>query len=117
MHKKNNVLKLPLNKKEAVEKGLIEEGTIGDLKYKLFDRGNIHLTDGVNIFRKDCMAFKAALSGLDYEKIKEGSSHEIPGAGDTDPLVIYKENGDFKLRLGGKVPQVIVKLREILGRA
>jgi len=117
MNKKNNVLKLPLNKKEAVEKGLIEEGTIGDLKYKLFDRGNMHITDGVNIFRKDCMAFKTALANRDYEKINNGDSFEIPGAGDTDPLVIFKENGDFRMRLGGKVPQIIVKLREILGRA
>jgi len=29
----------------------------------------------------------------------------------------FKENGDFRMRLGGKVPQIIVKLREILGRA
>jgi hypothetical protein len=114
MNKKNNVLKLPLKK---VEQGLIEEGTLGDLKYKLFNRGNIHLTDGVNIFRKDCTAFKTTLANHNYEKMRDGESFEIPGAGDTDPLVIFKENGDFKLRLGGKVPQIIVKLREILGRA
>jgi hypothetical protein len=49
--------------------------------------------------------------------MRDGESFEIPGAGDTDPLVIFKENGDFKLRLGGKVPQIIVQLRDILGRA
>jgi hypothetical protein len=117
MNKKNNVLKLPIGNKKNSEQGLIEEGVIGDLKYKLFNRGNIHLTDGVNIFRKDCLAFKTAIANHDYEKMRDGESFEIPGAGDTDPLVIFKENGDFKLRLGGKVPQIIVQLRDILGRA
>lgn len=117
MNKKNNILSLPSSKKKIVEKGVVEEGTIGDLKYTRFDRGNIQLTDGVNTFRKDCFEFKAALAKHDYDSIIEGGSFEIPGAGDTDSLVIFKEDGDFKLRLGGKVPQIIVQLRDILGRA
>lgn len=119
MNKKENkgkFLKLAPTVKKPVEKGLIEEGTIGDLKYKLFDRGNIHITDGVNLFRKDCSAFKAALAGRDYEKMSEGSSFKVPGAGDTDPLFVFKEKGEIKLRLGGKIPPIIVKLKEILDK-
>jgi len=108
---------VPYTKKTLKEKGLIEEGIIGDLKYKLFNRGNIHITDGVNIFRKDCEELKKALANHDYEKAEREGYLEIPGAGDTDPLVIFKENGNFKLRLGGKIPPIIVKLREILDKA
>lgn len=106
-----------MKKKEPPkEKGLLEEGSLGDLKYKLFDRGNIHITDGVNTFKKDCMAFKAALAGRDYEKIKEGESFEVSGAGDTDPLFVFKKKGEIKLRLGGKIPPIIVKLKGILDK-
>jgi hypothetical protein len=108
---------IPYTRKPAKEKGLIEEGVIGDLQYKLFDRGNIQITDGVSVFRKDCDEFKKALSKKDYEKMSDEGSFEIPGAGDTDPLVIFKENGDVKIRLGGKMPPIILKLREILNKA
>jgi hypothetical protein len=108
---------IPLKRKEpSKEKGLLEEGTIGDLKYKLFDRGNIQITDGVNIFRKDCTAFKGSLAGRDYEKLKNGDSFEISGAGDTDPLIIFREKDEIKIRLGGKIPPIILKLIDILGK-
>jgi len=113
---KKNVVKLPVKsrKKAPKEKGLLKEGTIGDLKYKIYDRGNIHITDGINIFRKDREQFKKALLKKDYEKINEGGSFEIPGAGDTDPLIIYKEDGEFKLRVGVAIPPIIAKLKKIL---
>lgn len=113
---KRNVVNLPVRgqKKVIKEKGLLKEGTIGDLKYKIYDRGNIHITDGISVFRKDCDQFKKVLLKKDYEKISEGGSFEIPGAGDTDPLVIYKEGGEFKLRVGVAIPPIIAKLKKIL---
>lgn len=107
---------IPYTRKPPKEKGLIAGGVIGDLQYKLFDRGNIQLTDGVSTFRKDCEEFKKALSNRDYEKMSDDSHFKIPGAGDTDPLVIFKEKGKVKLRLGGKVPPIIAELREILNK-
>jgi len=113
MNKKNNVVKLPEKKKREV--GLIETGTIGGLEYKIFKRGNIHLTDGVHTFRKDCKNFIAELKKLDFKKLDQWSEFEISGAGDTDPLIITKSD-DVCFSLGNKAPKLIIELMQILNK-
>jgi hypothetical protein len=107
-----NIIKLPVKK----EKGLIDSGTIGGLKYKLFDRGNIHIYDNKSCFKKDCSALKAALYSYNYDKMAEGEHFEIPGAGDTDSLFVCKEKGIIKLKLRGSVPEIIKQLKKILDK-
>lgn len=112
--KKKNIINLPVKSKPK-ETGVLKEGIIGDLQYKVFDRGNIQLTDGVHTFRKDCKMLDELLGRTNYKDIKEGGSFEIPGAGDTDPLILTKEKDDIVLSLGNGIPPTILKLKNILG--
>jgi len=111
--KKRNILNLPV-KAPQKEPGLIEEGTIGDLKYKVFDRGNIHITDGERTFKKDRKVLKELLSRCKFEGEKVGYVLEIPGAGDTTKLRITKEESDVRLSLGDVMPPTVSKLIKIL---
>lgn len=104
------LLKLP----EKKDKGILKEGTIGGLRYKIFDRGNIEITDGEKTFRKDRTAFKTALTGMDYDKLKNGDKHEIAGAGDTDPLIIIKEGDSIRFTLKNKLPPIVKELISIM---
>lgn len=114
MNKKSNVLKLPVKKKKEI--GLIEMGTIGGLEYKIFNRGNIHLTDGVDTFRKDCKVFIEELKKLDYKKLDQWNELKINGAWGTDPLIITKTDNDVCFSLGNKIPKLITRLVEILNK-
>lgn len=110
---KKNILKLP----EKKEKGLLKEGAISGLRYKIFDRGNIEITDGDKTFRKDRMALKSALAGIDYDNIKNGDKYEIAGAGDTDPLIIIKEGDSVRFTLKSKLPPIVKELISIMDSA
>jgi hypothetical protein len=96
------------------DKSILKEGTIGDLKYKIFDRGNIQISEGDKIFRKELTILERVLSETNYETMKEGDSIKIDGAGDTDPLFIYKEKGVIGLRLRKNLPVIINELLSII---
>ena len=113
--KRDNVVKLPARSKKEAD--LIEAGSINrTLTYKLFNRGNIEITDGHSTFRKDCDLFRSELVKHNYDKMKEGETVEIPGAGDTDPLLFTKVGKDVSFRLGNKLPKSIEKVIRIIGK-
>lgn len=97
------------------EKGLLKSGAIGGLEYKIFDRNNIEMTDGVSTFRKDRSVLSNLIGRIDFECMKDEDTHKIEGAGDTDPLIICKEKGEVKFKLGSKKPAIIVEFCKLLG--
>jgi hypothetical protein len=115
MNKKANIIKLPV--KTKAEEGVIEEGNLGELNYKLFNRNNIQITDGYNLFRKDCSVFIEELLKHHYSNMHEGQAIEILGAGDTDSFIITKVGNNVVFKLGETLPSALIKLMEILEKA
>lgn len=111
MNKKSNIVNLPV--KTKIDTDVLKEGSLGKLTYKLFNRGNIQITDGYNIFRKDCTVFLSELLKNTYI-LDEGQTIEISGAGDTNSFVITKKGNDVTFHIGRTLPNAIERLISIL---
>jgi len=96
--------------------GIIEEGTLGDLKYKVYRRGTIHVFDDKKktLFKKDCELFEEAIDKLNLNSLSEGEIRKIPGSGDNDTLIFTCKGGDIKLSLEKPEYGAIRKLKKIL---
>ena len=119
MNKKKNVLDFKPKKKvsrKAKKENVIDEGTLGDLKYKIYSRGIIHIFDLKCLFKKDCSAFEDALEELDLHALAEGESERIPGSGDNDTLIFTCENGDVIISLEKPEYGMISKLKKLLSK-
>ena len=76
-NKKKNIIEFQQKKVTRKDKkeNVVDQGNLGDLKYKVFKRGVIHITDkkGSLTFKKDCELFEEAIDKLDISSLKEVS--------------------------------------------
>jgi len=98
------------------EEGIVDEGVIGDLQYKVFSRGVIHIFDKEQkcIFKKDCELFEKSLDELNLNSLTEGKNRKIVGSGDNDTLIFTWINGDITVSLEKPEYDTIAKLKKIL---
>ena len=118
MPKKKNVLNFQPKKKipkQSKEKGIIDEGSLGDLHYKIYSRGVIHIYDDKNrLFKKDCTLFEETVDELDINSLKDGEQKKIPGSGDNDTLVFTCKDSDVIISLEKPEYNMITKLKNLL---
>lgn len=109
--------KRKITRKAKVEK-VVDEGTLGELKYKVFTRGVIHISDkkDKHLFKKDCSLFEDLITELDLNSLKEDESKKIPGSGDNDTLVFTCVDGDVVISLEKPEFNMITKLKGLLNK-
>jgi len=100
--------------KEEDDGDILEAGSLGTTKYKIYKRGVIHITDGKLLFKKNMDEFEKVLDQINFDEVIEGKSHTIKGSGDNDNLVFTKKDGDFQISLEKKGFDTIEKLRGLL---
>ena len=90
---KRNII--PLIKRSVsgkiTEGAVVEQGTIGNLKIEVYERGVIHITDPKKsslVFKKDPDIFVTDLEKHHLEDLPVGQSVKIEGSGDNDHLVL-----------------------------
>lgn len=119
MDKKKNVLNFKPKKKvsrQEKKKNVLDEGKLGDLEYKIYSRGVIHIFDSDEkfLFKKDCVLFEETMNELNLNSLIEGNCRKITGSGDNDTLVFTCNNGDIIISLEKPEYEMISKLKEIL---
>lgn len=109
--------KRKITRKAKVEK-VVDEGTLGELKYKVFTRGVIHISDRKDklLFKKDCSLFEDLITELDLNSLKEDESKKITGSGDNDTLVFTCVDGDVVISLEKPEFNMITKLKGLLNK-
>lgn len=120
------VLKFKKDKKVAVEDTtedttILEQGDLVEgLKYVIYKRGNISISskDPDLTFRKDVVLFDDLLQRAKgrIEDLPIGENIKIPGAGDTDTLVLIKEASEIKIVLEPRKSKGISALQDIITR-
>ncbi len=98
---------------------VIDHGTLGGLKYEMFQRGVIHVFDDKNDlrFKKDPDVFEDEVDKIDFDKMKDGDEQVIEGSGDNPNLVFRCRGDDIKLMLRKKEFKTITLLRRLLCKA
>lgn len=95
--------------------GLVaDHGKIGNLNYKVYTRGVIHITDGKLTFKKDPDLFEEELENIDFDAMLDGDEHVIEGSGDNDNLAMSIKDGDLVLSLRKKEFGIVQKLRKLI---
>jgi hypothetical protein len=109
---------LPKGGKPDTQDGILEQGTIGNLSYEVYKRGNIHIFDKARttIFKKDCGLFEDALADAKIDKMSDGDSREIKGSGDNDTLVFKCVNGDIEWSLKKRSYPMLERLHGLLNK-
>lgn len=95
---------------------IVDHGNLGDLAYKVYSRGTIHITGGKREFHKDINEFEDLIKKLDIDNMSNGETRIIQGSGDTDHLVFRMEEGDLKLTLSKRGFDVLEKLKSAINR-
>jgi hypothetical protein len=93
---------------------VIDSGTVGDLNYEVFKRGNIHIFDKNVRFKKDTSLFEDEIDKIDFDKMKNGDEHLIKGCGDSDNLIFKCINNELKIVLCKRGNVLIEKLKSVL---
>lgn len=112
-------------RKKTEEKALaqkdkvVDEGKLGALNYKVYDRGVIHVYNDSQtmLFKKSYEAFEAAMVGLNLDDMREGEKKELNGSGDNDTLVFTCTDGDIVLSLEKRGYLMAKRLRDIIKKA
>jgi hypothetical protein len=95
--------------------GLVaDHGKIGNLNYKVYSRGVIHITDGKLTFKKDPDIFEEKLEEINFEDMSDGDEKIINGSGDNDNLVMALKEGELEISLRKKEFGIIRKLRGLI---
>ena len=109
------VLKLHKSSKKEKDSTIVESGDIGDLSYIIYKRGTIHILQGNDlVFKKDIYQFEEDLSRINFEEILNKDTVTIPGSGDNDNLIFFKEDREVKIRIEKKKLPIIQKLLDII---
>lgn len=94
---------------------IIDTGILGKLKYEVFKRGNIRISDKNALkFKKDCSAFEDALKKFDFDSMKTGDEFQIDGCGDNDHLVFQCTTDGIEILLRKRGNAIIDKLKRLL---
>lgn len=93
---------------------LADHGKIGNLDYKVYSRGVIHITDRILIFKKDPDIFEEKLEEINFKGLSDGDEKVIEGSGDNDDLVITLKDGELELSLRKKEFGILRKLRGLI---
>jgi len=102
--------------RQGKKENVIDEGKLGDLHYKVFKRGVIHIFDSKKkyLFKKDCELFEKAINELDLNSLTEDKYEKILGSGDNDTLSFTCKDGDIIISLEKPEYGMISKLKKIL---
>lgn len=112
--KTKTVLPFIKGRKPIFSKDVIDQGKIGGLDYKVFKRGNLHISSNGYVFKKDCELFEEEVKALDLNKMQDGDEKRIKGCGDNDDLVFVCKNDDIVMKLERKEYGTLNKLKKIL---
>lgn len=95
---------------------IVDTGSIGDLKYDVYQRGSIHIfnQEKTLFFKKGCDSFEDALKELDLNNMAENQVKVIKGSGDNDNLVFTCKDGDITLSLEKRSYPMVDHLRSLL---
>lgn len=101
-------------RKKTVDGDISSHGKLGDLDYKIYDRGVIHIYKDNLLFKKNMDVFQDEIDEIDFDKLKEGKSHILHGSGDNDYMVFTRKDGDIEVSLKKRTYDIIEKLKNIL---
>jgi len=103
-------------RKDPPKGEIIDEGTLGELKYRVFKRGNIHIFNKAEtlLFKKDCDVFDSEVDKLNLNNLRDGESVKIEGSGENDTLVFACVKGDIEISLEKRAYNMLTKLKKIL---
>jgi hypothetical protein len=95
---------------------ILDEGTLGKLKYRVFKRGVIHIFNSTEtlLFKKDCDVFESEIDKLKLNDLKDGENKKIEGSGDNDTLIFSCSKGDIEIELNRRSYGMLSKLKKIL---
>lgn len=122
------IIPIKTKKRKPVPQGsIIEEGSLSNLKYRVFKRGNIHIFNSARIssggysaetllFKKDCEIFEKEVDNLRLNELKDGESKRIEGCGDNDTIIFSCKKGDIEITLEKRAYSMLSKLKRILTR-
>lgn len=108
------------NKATPDDTKIVEEGTIGSLKYEVHQRNSsfavVHIFNSKRtmIFKKDASIFEDMLQAMKFSEMVEGDVLVMKGSGDNDDLVFTFENGELSVSLKRRGFSVLEKLQDIL---
>ncbi len=102
--------------KDTPQGPIIDEGSLGEMKYRVFKRGVIHIFNSAEtlLFKKDCDVFEKELEKLELNSLKDGESKKIEGSGDNDTLIFTCTNNNIVIFLNRPEYGMITKLKNIL---
>ena len=106
-------------KQKDLSKGqIVDEGSLGKLKYRVFKRGNVHIANMAEtlLFKKDCDVFDSEVDQLNLNSLRDGESTKIEGSGENDTLVFVCIKGDIEISLEKRAYNMLTKLKNILTR-
>jgi len=105
------LIKSKIKTSKSSDKNILEEGKIGDLTIRVYQRGVIHILDSNGlVFKKDPEEFEKQLMSLG-DSFKEAV---ILGSGDNDNLILEQEDGDLKITLRKKEHGLITALKKFV---
>lgn len=125
MVKKRNPLipfKSSSKKKKSADGEIVMNGDLGKLKFSVYKRGTVHVTDGTLTFKKNIDQFDDEIEKVESMKVSEWEKkkiHRLNGAGDTDNLIFeFNElTDDIDVYLKKREHRTIEKLKNILSKA
>lgn len=100
--------------KKSNDGKIIDHGTLGKLKYEIYERGVIHITNGKLIFHKDKDIFEDEINEIDFDELLNKKEHRINGSGESDHLVFTYKDGDVNIGIKKRDFDAIEKLKKIL---
>ena len=119
---KRNII--PLIKKglsgKTPEGAVVEQGTIGNLKIEVYERGVIHITDPKKsslVFKKDPDLFMTELDNNAIEHLVLNQSVKIEGSGDNDHLVLTMTDKGIVASLEKRGFGVVHTLKNFINKA
>jgi len=108
------LIKSKIKTTKSADKAVLEEGKIGDLTIRVYQRGVIHILDSNGLtFKKDPEEFEKQIKSLG-DNFKEAV---IQGSGDNDDLVLEQKDGDLKITLRKKEHGLITSLKKFVEKA
>lgn len=107
----NFISKGPSKSKDGA---ILDSGKIGDLNYKVFERGSVHITKGKLCFRKDKDTFEDEIDDFNFDELQDKKEHRMNGAGDSDHLVFTLKDDDIVISLKKREYDAIKNFKEKL---
>ncbi len=95
---------------------ILDEGTLGKMKYRVFKRGVIHIFNNAEtlLFKKSCDVFEKEVEDMDLNKLKDGDEIKMEGSGDNDTLIFTCKNNNIEITLEKPEYSMLTKLKKVL---